>query len=240
MQNVPPLTKGCVKQIYLNQQVDYPVVQVIDVKKIQSNAAQTSSQPERYRLVISDGVHYQQAMLATQLNDMIRNNIIDSRCVIKLNEYVCNTIHNRRIVIILNLEIVAPSLSGNIGSPQNIEQVLGSNVQSANAPTGSTLPPQPNRNQLAPTSSAPTSHAPPNRNQAPKSTSQPHSMRPSPIPSNSGNNSSSGDLSGFPVYPIKNLNPYQNRWTIKARVTSKMKLEPGLMPKVLESFLTLI
>ena len=48
------------------------------------------------RLIISDSVHYQQAMLATQLNDLVKNNTIANRCVIKLNEYLCNTVHGRK------------------------------------------------------------------------------------------------------------------------------------------------
>lgn len=129
-----------------------------------------------------------------------------------------------RIVIILNLEIVAPTLSGNIGSPQNIEQAMG-NAQSQGS---NTMQPQPApSNAPRPTQPAQTtntSHAPQNRsnygNQPQRSNNQSHTMRQNPVPSNA----QGGDLSGFPIYPIKNLNPYQNRWTIKARVTAKSEV----------------
>jgi hypothetical protein len=49
--------------------------QVLDVKKIQPNPGQTVA-AERYRLVISDGTHYLQAMLATQLNHLVTSNAV--------------------------------------------------------------------------------------------------------------------------------------------------------------------
>jgi enterochelin esterase-like enzyme len=48
------------------------------------------------RLVISDGVHFQQAMLATQLNELVNDGQLQPKCVVRLNEYICNTVHGRR------------------------------------------------------------------------------------------------------------------------------------------------
>jgi replication factor A1 len=41
----------------------------------------------------------------------------------------------------------------------------------------------------------------------------------------------SGGGSGGVIYPIKSLNPYQNRWTIKARVISKSEIRKWSNPK---------
>ena len=54
-----------------------PVVQVMDVREI-SGAKGTAAEkkPARYRLVLSDGVCYIQAMLATQLNPSVENGTV--------------------------------------------------------------------------------------------------------------------------------------------------------------------
>ena len=66
------LDSGAIKKIYdTNDTSLSPTVQVYDVKKIGANNANSAN--ERYRIVISDGVHYQQAMLATQMNDLVRD-----------------------------------------------------------------------------------------------------------------------------------------------------------------------
>ncbi len=46
--------------------------------------------------MISDGVHFQQAMLATQLNELVNDGKLQPKCVVRLNEYICNTVHGRR------------------------------------------------------------------------------------------------------------------------------------------------
>ena len=44
-------------------------VQVLEMKRVDSK--QQGNAPVRYRLIISDGQHYTQAMLATQLNGLV-------------------------------------------------------------------------------------------------------------------------------------------------------------------------
>ena len=59
------------------------------------------------RLQISDGQHKQpSAMLATQLNHYIEDGKIKKNGIIKLNKYICNAVGGRRIVIILELEVL--------------------------------------------------------------------------------------------------------------------------------------
>ena len=68
-----------------------PVVQVLDIKQIGPQASQ-----ERYRTVLSDGVHMQQAMLATQLNEYVKSRRIQKGSIVQLTEYICNTVQNRK------------------------------------------------------------------------------------------------------------------------------------------------
>jgi hypothetical protein len=66
-----------------------------DVKTIQS---QGSAGQERYRLIVSDGVHWASAMLATQKNDLIRSGQLKEFTVFKLDEFICNNVQNRKCV----------------------------------------------------------------------------------------------------------------------------------------------
>lgn len=60
------------------------------------NVVNPSRLPISSRLIISDGVNYQQAMLATQLNPMANEGQIANRCVVRVDECVCNVVQNKR------------------------------------------------------------------------------------------------------------------------------------------------
>lgn len=47
-------------------------------------------------MLISDGLNFQQAMLATQLHNMVNDNGIETGCIIQLNDFICNDVHGRR------------------------------------------------------------------------------------------------------------------------------------------------
>lgn len=70
-----------------------PVLQVIDLKLVQS---QQHSATERYRLVLSDGSHYQQGMLATQKNELVHSGRLQKGSVVKLTQFICNVVQNRK------------------------------------------------------------------------------------------------------------------------------------------------
>jgi hypothetical protein len=60
----PQLSEGVIRKIHdTNDTTEKPLVQVWDVKRIGQPGQSTN---ERFRIVISDGINYQQAMLATQ------------------------------------------------------------------------------------------------------------------------------------------------------------------------------
>lgn len=81
---------------------------------------------DRYRLLISDGTYFLQAMLATQLNEYITDERVVPRCLIRLDEFICNTVHDRQIAIILGLTDVQPPTQAMIGNPVAVEQTKGS------------------------------------------------------------------------------------------------------------------
>ncbi len=46
--------------------------------------------------MISDGIYYQQAMLASQLHNIVKEGTIDVGSVITLNDYLSNAVHGRK------------------------------------------------------------------------------------------------------------------------------------------------
>ncbi|KAJ3514596.1 hypothetical protein NLJ89_g2296 [Agrocybe chaxingu] len=72
-------------------------VQFLSIKKV----GNTNSGPDRYRIIMSDGVHYMQAMLATQLNQLVQDNVITKCTVATIEKLTCNYVQDKRLIIIL-------------------------------------------------------------------------------------------------------------------------------------------
>lgn len=133
-------------------------------------------------------------MLATQLKPLVENQTLDRNAVVRITQYTSNTVQNRKILILLNLEVVAAPLPHRLGNPQNIEAAgdVAKPAPAAKPAGGSAQPASVGAQALSGAHGA-------------------------GAPSNGVAKSSSG----MPVYPIEALSPYQNKWTIKARVTFK-------------------
>lgn len=82
---------------------------------------------------MSDSKHYQQAILATQMNGLIESEQIRNLCVVKLTEKVCNTVQDRRVIIVIGLEVVRQE-ANKIGEPVNVESALGGAAAAGGAP----------------------------------------------------------------------------------------------------------
>ena len=70
-----------------------PVLQIINLKPVQS-LQQNST--ERYWLVLSDGSHYQQGMLAPQKNELVNTGRLQEGSIVKLTQYICRVVGNRK------------------------------------------------------------------------------------------------------------------------------------------------
>ncbi|CAJ2647016.1 unnamed protein product [Trifolium pratense] len=284
------LTPGAIKTMCFTSEELQPVLQVIDLKLVQ---AQQNSTTERYRLVLSDGSFYQQGMLATQKNKLVQDQILQKGSVVRLTQYVCNDVQNRKIIIIVDLEVMLEKCEL-IGTPVSVNNVAGQagNVQPAAGQLGNNAgnsqysnsnshagginvrpnvaAPSIDRSNVNPSASsvysnsseparygasnAPPSYAKPepgvslnrsapvNGSYGEQNTSfrspqyqasnpvqnsfarppQPMNRQPSPMYTNRG---PTGRNDAPPrILQISALNPYQNNWTIKARVTTKGEL----------------
>lgn len=140
-------------------------------------------------------------MLATQLKYLVETNQIDRNSVVRVTSYAANSVQNRRILILLGLEPLGPPLGERLGEPFNWEQSANGGAAAAGASKKPTAAPMKQENGQANVANM---FSPGSSVGGTKPLSRGPSM-----------------ANGAPIYPIEGLSPYQNKWTIKARVTSK-------------------
>lgn len=181
-----------------------PTLQFLSIKKVVPGTNPGPNNPnattDRYRIIISDGLHFLQAMLATQLNYLVEEDrigkntialienmscqtITDKRSVSRLSSFVQRSHGDNRLVILLALRVLqrdAPKVGD--PAPISVSPQQQPRMDSVSSPSA-----------LAPAVSS--------------ATAQPQSRQ-------AGNRAN-------PVYPIAALTPYQNNWRIKARVVQK-------------------
>jgi replication factor A1 len=74
-----------------------PVLQMLSIKKVASDST-TTAQTDRYRVILSDGVHFVQSMLATQLNGLVEKDLIGRNALIRLDRFTVNFVQKKRRV----------------------------------------------------------------------------------------------------------------------------------------------
>lgn len=125
------LTVGAIMAYLDGNGPDEPILQVTNLKKIQPQNNNDASAADRYRLQVSDSVHFQPCMLVTQLNSLVMNGTLDKFCVIRTSKMVCTTVSDRKILVISQLTVLHPgsTIRQMIGNPQvyrNIDICIGS------------------------------------------------------------------------------------------------------------------
>jgi len=68
-------------------------VQFLSIKKVNSG---NPSGVDRFRIIMSDGINFLQAMLATQLNGMVNDQTIGKHTVAVIEKLTCNYIQEKR------------------------------------------------------------------------------------------------------------------------------------------------
>ncbi|VVC40623.1 Replication factor-A protein 1, N-terminal,Nucleic acid-binding, OB-fold [Cinara cedri] len=117
------LTKGALRAIMNNEEVNKPVFQVLGIRKI-TDAGVNS----KHRLLISDGQNLNSfAMLVTQLNSMILSGELTEFSIVKIKDHIISnlTYHsegNKQVIILIDLVVIVPGnvVLSKIGDPKPI------------------------------------------------------------------------------------------------------------------------
>lgn len=187
------LTEGSLEKIMKGVDVDKPILQMLGYKKLPKSVNKDGTPGcDRYRLLVSDGKRFNSfTMLATQLNNLITEDVLTEYAICKVTNYHLSTVNNggkeKRVMLIMGIEVIAPGneVAHKIGDPTNIDSKSESDSTTSNTNVASTN----GRHQTG--------------GAAQRSTAD---------------NSFSSDIC---TTPIAALSPYQNRWVIKVRVTNK-------------------
>eukprot|EP00800_Vazella_pourtalesii_P009751 TRINITY_DN2454_c1_g1_i2.p1 TRINITY_DN2454_c1_g1~~TRINITY_DN2454_c1_g1_i2.p1 ORF type:complete len:420 (+),score=4.61 TRINITY_DN2454_c1_g1_i2:88-1260(+) len=198
------LTAGAIESYLNGNPPNQTFVQVINIKKIPNSSA-TSTSLDKYRLQISDSIHYQPCLLVSSLTEKVINGEIDRYCIIKIEEMIPTNIQGRRILLIKGLTVcrMGDSISQVIGNPTSLEL---KKVES-NPFVSKSIQSHPNHPSELSTYS--------------DSCNTMNKLLPevSSVP-----NMSMEDPNHTRISPISILNPYTNNWSVCARVTTKLPM----------------
>uniref|UniRef100_A0AAQ5YNB1 Replication protein A subunit n=1 Tax=Amphiprion ocellaris TaxID=80972 RepID=A0AAQ5YNB1_AMPOC len=145
-------------------------------------------------------------LLATQLNYLTEQNLLVPNCVCLLKKTIINTLADgRHVVIVMDLEILqsAEETGGKIGNPTLYRRGF----------TGK-----------APMNASPMNASPMKTSPMKTSPMKASPMKASPMKTSPLKATSTSPGSTAKAMPIANLNPYQSKWTIRARVTNKSNI----------------
>ncbi|XP_039303739.1 replication protein A 70 kDa DNA-binding subunit isoform X2 [Solenopsis invicta] len=119
------LTTGALQKIMKGINIDKPILQMLGYKKLPKNK---DGATDRYRLLVSDGEKLNSfTMLATQLNNLIENDILNEFSICKITNYCLSSVNNngkeKCVMLILDIEVIVSGeeVGRRIGNPTNIE-----------------------------------------------------------------------------------------------------------------------
>jgi replication factor A1 len=166
-----------------------------------------------------------QGLLATQLNHLVHEGL-EENSLIRLEKFVKNMVSGRNLVVALKVEKVGSNPGQRLGEPVDI----ASSKEGASKEGGAeNVPPQQQRNGGGLYGSnkpvLTKSEAGHNNNNVQRNNNPYGGRSSNPY----GSNSSQAPIvrttpGGSAFTPIANLNMYQSRWTIRARITTKSEI----------------
>ncbi|KAK6501945.1 Replication factor A protein 1 [Arthrobotrys musiformis] len=166
-----------------------PIMQILLVKKIEAQG----KTPERYRIVVSDGIHFTQGMIASQSNHLMAESRIEKGSIVRVKEYEAGKVKDKSVLIVLAVELAQEAPEEKIGDPKQVMPDSAAELAQQRA--------------AQPTSVANFYGNRPTGAGAGRGAG-------GAGPSRAGQSSRGGSSN---ISSIESLSPYQNRWTIKVR-----------------------
>ena len=71
-----------------------PTVQILSIKKVGPQTGPTHT--DRYRIIVSDGETFLQAMMATQLNHFVEEGHVGKNTVVVIEKFTANYVQDKR------------------------------------------------------------------------------------------------------------------------------------------------
>ncbi|XP_071569838.1 replication protein A 70 kDa DNA-binding subunit-like [Temnothorax nylanderi] len=139
------LTEGALERIMRGTDVEKPVLQILGYKKLSRTVNKDGVATDRYRLLLSDGQRFNSfTMLATQLNNLITDEILTEHAICRLLNYHLSSVNNsakeRRVIVIMGIEVLVSGskVGRQIGNPTNID--IKSDAESTSTSTAASSP----------------------------------------------------------------------------------------------------
>lgn len=205
------VTRGVLKELFTlpisTSRAKYPtfIAQVLQIKELSS----TPTGPKRFRLVISDGDNFVQCMLSSQHNELVYSNQITKGQIIRVRDYTPSNMKDKLVIVLLDIEVLAEfGVRDKIGAPGPIDLKTKQEDGAGGDVGGTTF----YGNQQKP-------------NLATVGENKMQGMMAGGGGGNNGMPASKIDSAHANIYAIEGLSPYQNKWTIKARVTFKSEIK---------------
>jgi hypothetical protein len=99
-----------------------PFLQILRLQPIEAFKAKLNT--ERYKLLLSDGLHYMQALLSPKFNNLVYQKHIGNTSIIKLTEFDVHLIKGKKLLVVVNFEEIISSVPSILGSPTSVEIAL--------------------------------------------------------------------------------------------------------------------
>ncbi|CAL5229462.1 g12788 [Coccomyxa viridis] len=129
MAQLPALTPGIVRRIAETQaNIGPATLQVIGIKNL---GAGQEGKP-RHRFALSDGELWLTGVPASQIQHLVPEGILQTNVIVRLNDYIFNTVNSKKVLIILGLDVLGQA--DTVGSPQEYDKVAAGMV--AQPPAG--------------------------------------------------------------------------------------------------------